>query len=173
MMAAVFAVPTLRSAGAQTGVIAYPNAGQSPQQQQRDQFECHQWSIQQTGFDPSAPPQATPYYTSPPPTSASGPLGIGEGPVLRDAGKGAALGAIGGAIAGDAGKGAAIGAATTTLFGAIRRSNRQYEQEQWQRQQQAQMQQQQQQVAQQHQVQMQNYNRAYGACMAARNYTVR
>ena len=39
-------------------VYAYPNKGQSQQQQEKDQFECFQWSKQQSGFDPMAVPTA-------------------------------------------------------------------------------------------------------------------
>jgi len=31
----------------------YPKAGQSPQQQAADRYECHKWASGQTGFDPS------------------------------------------------------------------------------------------------------------------------
>lgn len=34
--------------------IAYPAAGQSPEQQASDEYECHAWAVQQSGFDPSA-----------------------------------------------------------------------------------------------------------------------
>ena len=120
------------------GAYAYPNAGQPEQMQSQDRFECHQWSVSQTGFDPStAPPLAN--NTPPPPGSGYGGqpkiqqpsrggfLGIGNGGMLPgsgmvgDAATGAALGAAGGAIAGDAGKGAAIGAVSSTLFGALSR----------------------------------------------------
>ncbi len=155
-------------AGAQNAVYAYPMAGQTPEQQQRDQYECHGWSVQQTGYDPNRPqPSARSGYGMPPPSS-SGTYG---GPI-HDAARGAAGGAIIGAIAGDAGKGAAIGAVTTTLFGGVRRRNRQAQEEAWRQQQYAQAQHQQQQMQQQVQMQMQNYNRAFAACMSARNYRV-
>jgi hypothetical protein len=85
----------------------YPQRGQSPQQQQQDRFECHQWAVQQTGFDPTMGAPA-----APPPT----------GGTLPGAARGAAVGAIGGAIGGDAGRGAAIGAATGAVFGTMRRN---------------------------------------------------
>ena len=81
-------------------------------------------------------------------------------------------GAIFGGIAGDAGKGAAIGAVTTTLFGGIRRRNRQQEEQQWRQQQYQQQQYQQQQYQQQVQALTHNYNRAFAACMSARKYQV-
>jgi hypothetical protein len=88
----------------------YPTRGQSPQQQQKDQGECHVWATQQSGVNPAA--------MAPPPT---GPTGQ----VVGGAARGAAVGAVGGAIGGDAGKGAAIGAATGALVGGFRRVGQQ------------------------------------------------
>ena len=33
-------------------VYFYPKRGQSPEQQDRDRYECYNWAKQQTGFDP-------------------------------------------------------------------------------------------------------------------------
>lgn len=33
----------------------YPKNGQSPEQQETDRYECHRWSVGQTGFDPTQP----------------------------------------------------------------------------------------------------------------------
>lgn len=85
----------------------YPAKGQSPQQQQKDQSDCHGWAMQQSGVNPGAPP----------PSSGS------SGQVLRGGARGAAIGAVGGAIGGNAGKGAAIGAATGALVGGMRRAD--------------------------------------------------
>jgi hypothetical protein len=95
----------------------YPARGQSPQQQQKDQGECHGWAVQQSGVNPAA--------MAPPP---SGP----QGHAVRGAARGAAVGAVGGAIGGDAGKGAAAGAAAGALVGGMRRRDerRQHEQAQ-------------------------------------------
>ena len=83
----------------------YPAKGQTAEQQQKDQYECHEWAVQQTGFDPSQPvEQSTPRHS-----------------VMGGAARGAALGAVGGAIAGDAGKGAAAGAVGGVLLGGARR----------------------------------------------------
>ncbi len=162
-LALVFSTAT---AFAQTQLFAYPQAGQSQEQQARDQAECHQWAVQQTAFDPYRPaPQAQAAYSAPPPSTSTGGLG-------RGAARGAALGAVGGAIGGDAGKGAAIGAGTGALFGAMRRRDAQRERAEWEQHQQQQMQQQQQQISQQQAQGQQNYNRAYAACMNSRNYAV-
>lgn len=37
----------------------YPKKGQSEEQQTQDRYECHRWSVKQTGFDPSQPPADT------------------------------------------------------------------------------------------------------------------
>ena len=62
-----FAVFGPTSAMAQSQVFAYPSVGQSEEQQSRDRFECHQWSVSQTGFDPTtAPPLPARMATAPP-----------------------------------------------------------------------------------------------------------
>ena len=163
---ALFSVPVL--AAAQQPFI-YPDKGQTPQQQESDRGQCYMWAVQQSGFDPANPQAAT----APPPPQYYGQPQAPQGGMFRGAAGGAALGAVGGAIGGDAGKGAAIGAGVGALFGGMRRMR--FEEEQ---QQQMQMRQQQQQsyMAQQQGAMAQgrsNYERAFGACMAGRGYTVR
>ncbi len=126
----------------------YPNKGQNQQQQSKDRYECHTWAVGQTGFDPSRPQTVQATAPAQP-----------QGQVLRGATRGAALGAVGGAIAGDAGTGAAAGAAMGGLFGAMRRMD--------------------QARASQQSYQVVNaegraaYDRALGACLEGRGYTVR
>ena len=147
----------------------YPNQGQAPQQQEFDKGQCYSWSVQQTGFDPANPQVAQ----APPPPMYPGQPQAPQGGMLRGAAGGAALGAVGGAIGGDAGKGAAIGAGVGAVFGGMRRMRYMEEQQQMQQQQQ---QQQQMYMAQQQNSMTQgraNYERAFGACMAGRGYTVR
>jgi hypothetical protein len=127
----------------------YPSQGQSPEQQQKDQYECHTWAVQQTGFNPSMSQAA--------PAPAPAP----QGGVVRGGARGAAVGAVGGAIAGDAGKGAAIGAATGGLFGGMRQADQRRQQEAAQAQYQA--------AASQQQM---AYTRALSACLTGRGYTV-
>jgi hypothetical protein len=49
-----------------TDLIAYPKNGQTPDQQAKDKFECHQWAANQTGYDPTtgaaAPANKRPDY---------------------------------------------------------------------------------------------------------------
>jgi len=109
-VAATVVVGAILSGPALGQTFVYPSKGQSPQQQQKDQGECHGWATQQSGVNPAA--------MAPPP---AGPTGQ----VARGAARGAAVGAVGGAIGGDAGKGAAIGAASGALIGGFRRVDQQ------------------------------------------------
>jgi Glycine zipper len=148
-------------------IFTYPAKGQSPEQQDRDRYECHHWAVQQTGFDPANPPVAQAPQAPPPP--AAQPR---QGGLVRGAAGGAALGAIGGAIGGDAGKGAAIGAATGGAIGVYRRHRQRMDEQQ-----QAQAYQSQQAAAQSASSdaassQRSSYNRALGACLQGRGYTV-
>ena len=132
-------------------VYIYPNKNQSQQQQSKDRYECHTWAVQQTGFDPSRA-QAAPASASPQP----------GGEVVKGAARGALVGTVGGAIAGDAGRGAAAGAAMGGLLGGMRRMDKARAQQEQQAQQQSNNSQQQ-----------AGYDRALGACLEGRGYTVR
>ena len=137
-------------------VFAYPNQGQSKEQQDKDNYECYSWAKQQSNFDPMQVPTAS----SPPPREES----TGPG-MLGGAAGGAGLGAVGGLIAGDAGKGAAIGAISGGVLGGVRSRNQtkrnQEARQDWERQQAA-----------QYQNARSQYNRAFSACMQARGYTI-
>ena len=162
----------------QSGVYAYPGAGQTAEQQKGDDAACRQWATEQTGFDPrrNAPPEAMGQsYGS---SSSSGGLfaygsgEAGQGGVVGDSARGAATGAMLGAIAGNAGAGAAYGALGGAVFGGMKRSSRQAEEQRYRQQQQAQLQQQQAQMQHQYQLELQGYRQAWGACMSSRNYRV-
>ena len=95
-----------------TQVYFYPKAGQTTEQQSRDHYDCYNWAVQQTGFDPgrSAIPtdQRVRVVPMPPPGHDTATLAI-AGAVLgaliggpRHAVGGALIGASGGAIAGAA-----------------------------------------------------------------------
>ena len=155
---ALFLVSFIASSALASELFIYPNRGQSPEQQSRDRYDCHTWAVQQTGFDPTRSQVAR----GAPPPSQEAP----QGGLVRGAARGAALGAVGGAIGGDAGKGAAIGAGVGALFGGMRRRDQQMREEQkranWAAQRQAASSQ-----------RSSAYNRAMGACLAGRGYTVR
>jgi len=138
------------------GVIVYPANNQTAEQQTKDEGECMSWAAGQTGFNPTAPLEAT----TPPPATTAPTTGAGRG-----AFRGALTGVAVGAVAGDAGKGAAIGATSGLLVGGIRRrdhmANAQAQQQAWANDQAAQYAQKQ-----------SNFNRAYGVCLKGRDYTV-
>jgi len=131
-------------------VYIYPAKNQTPDQQEKDKYDCYQFGKSQTGFDPMAAPVAT----APPPEQKGG--------VLKGAAGGALVGAAVGAVSGDVGKGAGYGAAAGGTIGLLRKNKSQKEQEQYQQQQQ-----------QNYQTQRSNYDRAYAACLEGRGYTVK
>jgi hypothetical protein len=147
----VFAVVWDNAAFAQQpSPIAYPAAGQSTQQQAKDESDCRNLATQNTGVSP---------YSTPPEYYSDGYSGPG---MLGGAARGAAAGAVGGAIAGDAGKGAAAGAAIGGTVGVIRRNS--------QRRQQASANQQ---AEAAYQNDLARYNQSFAACMSSRQYTMR
>jgi hypothetical protein len=143
-------------------VVIYPAKGQSKEQTEKDKFACYSWAKGETGFDPMATPQAT----TPPPAQQT--KSVARGAAVGGVG-GAALGAGIGAIAGGssgAGRGAAIGGLSGGTIGGVRSHSQNQQTEQ------AQRQWEQEQVT-QYQQRRNNYNRAYGACLDGRGYTVR
>lgn len=127
----------------------YPSKGQSPEQMEKDKYQCYGWAKEQTGFDPMNPPKVSSGQAE-------------QGSVLGGAARGAAGGAIIGAIAGDAGKGAAIGAGVGGVGrGMKNNSARRSEQ-----------------ASQEHQAanisaMESEYHRAYGVCLEGRGYSVK
>ncbi len=96
-----------------TDIYAYPQNNQSPDQQERDRYECNLWAVKQTGFDPSAPnvPPHDRYrvVAAGPPPGAGTAIGAITGAILgaaiagpRDAGAGLLLGGVAGGLVGNA-----------------------------------------------------------------------
>ncbi len=130
--------------------IVFPAKGQSNEQTEKDKYSCYSWAKGQTGFDPMQAPTAT----APPPEKKGG--------VVKGAAVGALAGVAIGAVAGNAGKGAAIGAASGGIIGGARKSKSNKEQEQYTQEQAAGYEQ-----------KRTTYNRAWGACMEGKGYTVK
>jgi hypothetical protein len=138
-------------------VYVYPANGQSPEQTERDRYECHVWAVQQTGVDPSRA-DASAY----------------ERVVVQPAnppGSGTVAGVIGGAIIGsiiggprNAGAGAIIGGATGGVIGSASDANAQAQARQTQQQINA--------SAAAGRARADSYRRAIGACLTGRGYTV-
>jgi|SRR5688572_15409853 hypothetical protein len=145
LVAALFAT----SAAAQSFV--YPAKGQSPEQQKKDEGECHTWAVQQSKYDPANPPQ--PAATAQAPTTATGTT---PGAGARGAARGAVVGEV---VGGDARTGAAAGAV------AGRSQSR--------RQNAAAQQQQQQAATQQNDAGTASYQKARAACLEGRGYSVK
>ncbi|MGH8264280.1 MAG: glycine zipper 2TM domain-containing protein [Steroidobacterales bacterium] len=91
-------------------VYVYPAQGQNPERTDRDRYECHNWAVKQSGFDPSqphlAPHQRVRVVTGPPPGTST-MTGAFAGAIVgaavsrpRNAGAGAAVGALTGALLG-------------------------------------------------------------------------
>jgi hypothetical protein len=138
-------------------IFVYPTNGQSPEQTDRDRYECHIWAVHQTGVDPSRA-DASPY----------------ERVVVQPAnppGSGTAVGAIGGAILGaliagprNAGAGLLIGGATGAVVGTAADANAQQRANMTQAQINESMA--------QGRARADSYRRALGACLQGRGYTV-
>jgi hypothetical protein len=145
-----------------TQVFFYPKAGQTTEQQSRDHYECYNWAMQQTGFDPSQstipPEQRVRVVPMPPPGHDSVALSI-TGAVLgaliagpRHAAGGALIGAAGGAIAGaasDASRQQTAMQLEEAYSNRDRALDAQYEGRAF------------------------NFRRAMGACLEGRDYTVK
>ena len=115
-----------------------------------DTLACYDSAKARTGFDPEAPPVEAEATKKP------------RGGALRGAARGAAGGAAIGAIVGDAGDGAAVGAVGGAMRGrrAQRREAEHAEKESEQA------------AATENAENRETFNRAFGACMDARNYSV-
>jgi hypothetical protein len=138
-------------------IFVYPARGQSPEQTDRDRYECHVWAVQTTGVDPSRA-DANPY----------------ERVVVQPAnppGSGTAVGAIGGAILGaliagprNAGAGLLLGGATGAIVGTAADASAQQQAQQTQAQINA--------SAAAGRARADTYRRALGACLEGRGYTI-
>jgi outer membrane lipoprotein SlyB len=96
-------------------VYFYPQQGQSPQQQDRDRYDCFNWAGTQTAFDPSRHPLPRETREAVVPAYPSGSVALA----------GAATGALVGAAVSDPwhrGEGALIGAVAGTMLGAAAES---------------------------------------------------
>ncbi|MBW2412647.1 MAG: hypothetical protein JRF72_22850 [Deltaproteobacteria bacterium] len=141
-------------------LIIYPAQGQSEEQTEKEKFECYTWAKKETGFDP----MQTPTATRPPPKKEDPQGGVAKGAVVGGAGGAIAGGILGGKKG--AGTGALIGAGGGALIGGMRRSNQRDREEKarqdWEREQ-----------ANAYHQKRSAYNRAYGACLEGRGYTVK
>ena len=135
------------------GLYVFPTNEQDKEQQELDEYKCYKWAKEQTGYNPTNPTQVEAEQVDESP----------DGSAVKGAAGGAAAGAAIGAIAGDAGKGAAIGATVGAMRG--RRSKVAGDaQEQQQNDQAA--------TAKEKEL-MDNFKKAFSACMEGKGYTVK
>jgi hypothetical protein len=137
-------------------LMVYPARNQGNEQMEKDKFNCDSWAKGQTNFDPTATPAA--------PSQA--PQKSVAGGAAKAAGRSAAVGAGVGAITGNTAKGAARGAMLGGIFGGLRSKSQNKQAAA------AQKQSEQAQAAQYQQARS-SYDRAYGACLEGRGYTVK
>ena len=136
--------------GAADELYVYPAKGQSPEKQARDQEECHEWAVKQTGVDPAKLAETAPESQT---SEGSG--------LMKGMAGGAGVGALRGAADGEAGAGAAHGVGMAGVVGMIRaRRKMQQEHEQHM------------QAHEDQETQLGKYDRAYTACLVGRGYTV-
>jgi hypothetical protein len=138
-------------------VFVYPAHGQSPEQTERDRYECHIWAVQQTGVDPSRADASAYERVIVQPSTPPGANAVG----------GAVAGAIIGSIIGGPrnwGAGAVLGGATGAVVGSAVDANAQAEARQTQQQINV--------SAAQGRARADSYRRAIGACLQGRGYTV-
>lgn len=54
-------------------LFAYPMQGQTPEQENADRAECHDWAVVQSGYDPTFVYGAQQYWITVPPSADAGP----------------------------------------------------------------------------------------------------
>ena len=135
------------------GLYVFPSGNQDQETQNTDEMTCYKWAKEQSGVDPMNPPKV----------EAAQVDRSMDGSAVKGAAGGAAAGAAVGAITGDAGDGAAIGA----ILGGIRghRAKKARERQQQQANNVG--------AALTEQEYMNNFKKAFSACMEGKGYTVK
>ena len=158
------------------GMFAFPRNGQNADQQLKDESECYGMAKQRTGIDAQAPPPQglSEEEKKLAQQQAAENAKQAQGGRVRGAARGAAGGAAIGAIAGDTGKGAGAGAVAGTMRGGAqqRQANAQSK-EQAAAQTAAAQKKTEEEMLRNHQAGVDTFQRAFAACMDARNYSVK
>jgi hypothetical protein len=170
-----FAAPCLTVAQAQApsgqktlaatmNVYVFPTQGQDATQQSKDEAECYNWAVQNVGTDPFDLGKQSEQQRQQTEQAKQDAQQVGQGAGAQGAVRGAAAGALIGEIASDdPGKGAAYGAAAGMIRG---RRKARSAQEQAVQSAEAQGQRAQQATAEQ----LENFKKAFGVCLEAKNY---
>jgi len=110
-----------KSLSATMSVYAFPNEGQTAEQQSKDESACYSWAVQNTGTDPFELSKQAEQQKQQAAANQQAAAQAGKGSAVQGAARGAAAGALVGEIADDdAGKGAAYGAAAGAVAGRRR-----------------------------------------------------
>jgi len=161
------APPAQKSLAATLNVYVFPSGGQAATQQSKDEGECYQWAVNNTGSDPFEvqKQEATAQQQAQQMEQQVAEAGKGAG--AKGAVRGAAAGALIGEIADDdAGKGAAYGAAAGVVAG---RRKAKHEQQAASQQVKAQTQQ----AVQADEAKIASFKKAFSACLEGKKYTVK
>jgi len=156
-----------KTLAATVGVYAFPGAGQTTAQQSKDETECYNWSVQNTGSDPFQVAKQAEQQQQQAAAQQQQVQQSTQGAGAKGAVKGAAAGALIGEIANDdAGEGAAVGAAAGVVAGRSRARGAQQQAAQ-------QSAQQSQAAAQASAQQIDAFKKGFSACLEAKKYTVK
>jgi hypothetical protein len=161
-------------------VYAFPGAGQPPTQQSKDETECYNWGVKETGNDPfhianqtAQQQQEAVQQQQQAAQQQQQAQQSTKGSGVKGAAGGAAGGAAIGALAGNAGKGAAIGAGVGALANRARAEGKAQQGQQQAQQAQQQAAQQSQAAAKMSAEKVNEFKKAFSACLEAKKYTVR
>jgi hypothetical protein len=173
LVTAILAVAQTEPAGQQKtlaatmNVFVFPAEGQPAEQQSKDEMECYNWAVGNTGTDPFALSKQAQQQQQQAQQAEQQAQKAGQGAGAAGAVSGAAMGALIGEIASDdPGKGAAYGAAAGLIAG--RRRGRQAQQQATQ-----QVEKQTASAQKATQEQMDNFKKAFSVCLEAKDYMVK
>lgn len=148
-------------------IYVFPAEGQSSEQQSKDEVECYNWAVSNTGTDPFDLQKENEQVAAQTEQQVAQTQAATQGAGAKGAVRGAAAGAIIGEVSGgDAGESAAIGAAVGAVSARRRgRAANASAQQQAQQQQDAQ--------AEKAKVDNGNFKKAFSVCLEAKDYMVK
>jgi len=159
--------PSSKTLAATLDVYVFPKKGQAEDQQSKDEAECYDWAVTNTGSDPFKLKKQSVAQAEEGEKSKAKAAQTGKGAGAAGAVRGAAAGAIIGEIVDDdAGKGAAIGATAGVIRGR-RRARRAQEQATAKAEQESQTKQK------ATEEQIVKFKKAFSACLEAKDYMVK
>jgi hypothetical protein len=155
-----------KTLAATLNVYAFPGAGQIPTQQSQDETECYTWAVKETGIDPFHIAKQAADQQQQAAQQQQQAQQSTSGSAVKGAVGGAAGGAVIGAIAGNAGKGAAIGAGVGAIGNRAKAESQAKHAKQH-------AQQAEQAAAKTSVAQLNDFKKAFSACLEAKKYTVK